>query len=31
MAHGGYEPIPKWDEDYDIPDDDDNSDQTFSF
>ena len=32
MAHGGYEPIPEWDEDYDIPDDDDNnSDQTVSF
>ena len=32
MAHGGYEPIPEWDEDYDIPDDyDDNSDQTGSF
>ena len=32
MAHGGYEPIPEWNEDYDIPDDDDdNSDQTGSF
>ena len=32
MAHGSYEHIPEWNEDYDIPDDDDdNSDQTFSF
>ena len=32
MAHGGYEPIPEWDDDYDIPDDDDdNADQTGAF
>ena len=32
MAHGGYEPIPEWDQDYGIPDDDDdNADQTGAF
>ena len=31
MAHGRYEPIPEWDDDYDIPDDDDNADQTGAF
>ena len=33
MAHGGYEPIPDWDDDYDydVPDDDDNADQTGAF
>ena len=32
MAHSGYEPIPQWDDDYDIPvDDDDNADQTGAF
>ena len=32
MAHGGYEPIPEWDDDYDVPDyDDDNADQTGAF
>ena len=32
IAHGGYEPIPQWDDDYDIPDDDDdNADQTGAF
>ena len=32
MAHGGYERIPEWDDDYDIPDhDDDNANQTGAF
>ena len=26
-----YEPIPDWDDDYDVPDDDDNADQTGAF
>ena len=31
MAHGGYERIPEWDDDYDIPDDNDNADETGAF